>query len=252
MVAVSPVTRHVYVGNFINHNVSVLLENEVLRNPSFEAPEGFLLPPEWEAINLGPDDDLVEQTEPYPPEPVAYDGNYAMQMVGAAGVDKRLRQVVRIEGRARTTVRLEGFVRTLASEPSRHHAAVEFVGQQRLERQPAVGAQGGLDNHLLVDDVRVERTLHAGGHLAHRDRLHAVRAGHRRGFQTRVPRQVENFLAAVRGEPAPLYSPLAHSEAHLTAVNGAFLSAWKPVPIPALFVRQVHTAEGSLGRRDPA
>ncbi len=61
------------------------------------------------------------------------------------------------------------------------------------------------------------------------------------------PDIVENFLAAVRGNPVPLYSPLAHSEAHLTAVNGAFLSAWKPVPIPAHFVRQMHTAEGSLG-----
>lgn len=59
------------------------------------------------------------------------------------------------------------------------------------------------------------------------------------------PDVVDNFLAAVRGEPVPLYSPLADSTAHLAVANGAFLSSWPPAPIPAAYREQVTTPQGT-------
>ncbi|MFZ5826578.1 MAG: Gfo/Idh/MocA family protein [Bacillota bacterium] len=65
------------------------------------------------------------------------------------------------------------------------------------------------------------------------------------------PDHAENFLAAVRGEPVALYSPLADSIPHLTVANGAFLSAWPPAAVPEAHKRQEPTGQSTLAWQIP-
>jgi|GEM_PF-74946 len=54
-----------------------------------------------------------------------------------------------------------------------------------------------------------------------------------------------NFLAAVRGEALHLHAALEDSLCHLTAANGAFLSAWPPAPIPGSARRRIVNQRGN-------
>ena len=60
------------------------------------------------------------------------------------------------------------------------------------------------------------------------------------------PDVADNFVAAVRGAPVALYSPLSHSSSQVRVAAGAFLSSWPPAPIPEKWRKQVRTAQGTL------
>lgn len=60
------------------------------------------------------------------------------------------------------------------------------------------------------------------------------------------PDVADNFVAAVRGEPVALYSPLSHSVSHVLVAAGAFLSCWPPSPIPGALRERVRTPQGTL------
>lgn len=102
---VNPETGRTYVANAFSNNVSVLYENERLRNTSFDTDEDDdAMPDQWRGRNLQ-DGDQLDNIGP------AYDGRYSFRFSGAAGLDKQLRQALDIGGSAGSSLKLDGFSR---------------------------------------------------------------------------------------------------------------------------------------------
>lgn len=103
--AVNPETNRIYVVNQSSDNVSVLSEHELLTHPSFDRDRnGDGRPDDWSGRNLQVGDSLVS-------DPL-YEGRWAFQITGAAGVTKELRQRIVTSKPAGTILTLEGFSRS--------------------------------------------------------------------------------------------------------------------------------------------
>ncbi len=102
-VAVNPVTKRIYAANTRVSTVSILLENELLDNSSFDGGVDVGgVPNRWRGQNLGPDDEVVGN-------PDIYDGRQSFRIEGTPGVAKELKQTVAVSGSAGAVLNLEAW-----------------------------------------------------------------------------------------------------------------------------------------------
>jgi YVTN family beta-propeller protein len=123
-VAVNPSTQRIYISNFANNNVSVLLENELLQNPSFELHTG-LRPDFWVRHHLD------SRFDRWTPRVEDYEADASFRLTGAAGVVKWLSQEISASGPAGTRLHVEGFSKaarqTAPSPPGGRYAILTTV-----------------------------------------------------------------------------------------------------------------------------